>query len=79
VGSGSVVAQIVGLGSRGSKWSASRPGHITHNRRAPEPVWTFWRTEKSLLASLNVMRMGCFLLVLRKEQETESLRGKRTD
>jgi hypothetical protein len=29
------------LDSRGSEWSASRPGHITYNRRAPEPVWTF--------------------------------------
>ena len=33
-----VVAQIVGLGSRRSELSASRPGHITHKRRAPEFV-----------------------------------------
>jgi hypothetical protein len=42
------------FGSRGGEWSALRPGHITHKRRAPEPVWTFWRTEKSLLPGLNV-------------------------
>jgi len=74
MGSGSVVAQIVRLGSRRSKWSASRPGYITHNRRASEPVWTFWRTERSLLPGWNVTWRGCFLLILRKEQETESLR-----
>jgi len=66
-------------GSRGNEWSASRPGHITHNRRAPEPVWTFWRTEKSLLPGLNITWWGCLLSILRTEQETESLWGKRTD
>jgi len=46
----------------GGQWSASLPGHFTARRKSPwypfgrrlggwvqEPVWTYWRREKSLV------------------------------
>jgi hypothetical protein len=59
MGNGGIAPTFLTSALDGSEWSALRPGRFTLGEeppvyigeevgRAPEPVWTLWRREKSL-------------------------------